>query len=258
MMVERPTKDSKLSKLRYTHIKMTPHVLRNTIYKLEDMERFNDFMLSAIEAEKKSIKDFHAKESKGMSDDEREYYYEMVSEDYFFVKDFFTEVSLYSFIMILYSYLESGLSFLCRVKYSDIIRQHDKDNLKATDEGRKQKRLNHKQLHEIKGNGIIHKAKKYLEEILNINFAQVKNEWNEIDGLRKIRNAIVHSSGYFDDRIIEVCEKTKKLNIIDPVIERNSNDGRIEITNNGKIIIKQEYTDFILQQSIRFFKKLEV
>lgn len=257
-MDEKPATDSKLRKFKYTHIKMTSHVLKSIIYKFEEMVRFKDFMFYAIESEKKSIKDFHKKESEGMSDGEREYYYEMVSEDYFLVEDFFTETSLYSFILILYSYLESGLNSLCRIKYSDIAAQHKKDNLKAVEEGRKQKKLNLKRLNKIKENGIINKAKKYLEKFLHVNLEHVENEWNEIDGLRKIRNAIVHRSGYFDGRDIEICEETNRMELKDPAIKRHDKDGRIKINHNGKIIITQEYADFILKQVISFFKKIEV
>lgn len=247
MMAEKPTKSSKLSKYRYMTIKMTPHVLGNIIYQFEHMERFKDFMFSAIETEKKSIKDFHEKESKVMSEDEREYYYEMVSEDYFLVEDFFTEVSLYSFIMILYSYVESGLNALCRVKYSDKVRQQKKDNLRAADEGMEQRPLLDIKLKDIAGKGIINSAKKYLKKVFYVDFNSVKEEWDELNGLRRIRNAIVHNNGY-------AREDAKK----DGKINQNINNDRIEIKDNGQIIIKQEYADFILKQAINFFKKIDI
>jgi hypothetical protein len=236
---------------------MTPHILGSIIANFEDMERFRSFMLSAIENEKRSFQEFHEKEMEGMSEQELEVYGEMIAEDFFLLNDYFSEVSLYSFIMILYSYVESGLNSICRTKYSDIFRQHNKDELNAADEGREQSKLELKQLKEMNGSGI-DRARDYLKKELGVDLGSVASEWTEMRALAKIRNSIVHLSGYANEKIAEKCEGNDNLKIIDSAIKRHVKDNRIEIQNNGNIIITKEYTSFILQQAFSFFKNIDI
>jgi hypothetical protein len=257
-MSDRDEKQSRLKELRYAHIKMTRNVLGSIIAEFEDMEKFKEFMLSAIDKEKQSIQRFHKKETKGMSDDEASDYYEFFAEDFFLVDDFFTEVSLQSFIVMLYSYVESGLNSLCRVKYYDTVGQQKKDNKRARDEGRPEKPLLTEKYTDNKKDKGIERAKKYLKDTFCIDFRSVESEWVEIKAFAKIRNAIVHNNGYAGDNIITISERTKSLKIKDTAIKRNVKDGRIDVNQNEKIIIKPTYPDFILRNVISFFRNIEV
>lgn len=105
-MAEKSVKNAGLKLRRRMHIEMAHHVRGSIVDKFEGLERFMDFMISAIVKEKETIKDSHEKAIEGIPKEQLESYAEMFAEDYLLVKNIFTEVSLYSFIIIVYSYLE--------------------------------------------------------------------------------------------------------------------------------------------------------
>lgn len=256
-MPKKTTKKASLKLRRHMHIEMVHRVQKSIVDRFEDMERFIDFMVSAIEFEKESIKDNHKRAIEGTPEEQQESYSEIYAEDFFLVEDFFTEVSLYSFITIIYSYLESGLDSLCRVKYFDVAGQNKIDNIEAKEQGKEEKPFTDIRHTDMKGKGI-ERASRYLKKVFRVDFGPVVSEWAELKALAKLRNSIVHNDGYGNTDIIKETKKPKEFTIKDSAIKRHVKAGRVEITNNGKLVIRQEYAGFILKQVISFFKKIDI
>jgi len=215
-------------------IRIAPAFRRNVLHRFYNIERFRQFTLSAIENEKKSIEERFDKDTKGLTEEEIHEYFDWNAEDYSIVEDVFTTISLYSFIVILYSYIEDGLNIICNAEYSDKARLHKKENMPPF-------LIRYK---DMKGKGI-KRAKLYLEKVIGLNLHSNKNPWSEIDTLRKIRNTIVHSDGTASEEI----EK-------DGNIEKHIKAGRIEITDHGKLKVNPSYTEYILLKVQQFIKDI--
>jgi len=220
---------------------MTPHVKMHILYKLDEMEEFKLFTLSAIEDEKKYIKNRSKKAIEGLNGHQKERQLEWDAEEYFMVEDVFKTFSLNSFIIILYSYIEDGLNSLCNALFSDKLRLQ---KIK----GGEQFTITFK---DIKGEGI-NRAKVYLEKVMGVSVHADKKSWSEIDTLRKIRNAIVHDDGTAKETIL------KDGNIIQHV-----KNGTLEITDHGElvygtIVITPKYLDYIIPIVKDFFSAINV
>ncbi len=234
------TEKKRNKKFRNTFLRMAPRFRKHVLHKFDGMEEFKHFTLSAIENEKESIQKRFDKDTKDLTEEEIQEYHEWNSEDYFLVEDVFRTISMYSFIVILYSYIENGLNTICNAEYSDKARYHRK-------EGKSPFLI---RWNDMKGEGI-KRSKLYLEKVIGLNLHAGEKPWSEIDTLRKIRNAIVHSDGTVSDQI------TNDLNV-----KQHINNGLFEITDQapntlGKIMIKPGYLDFILANVKQFFENIE-
>lgn len=96
--------------------------------------------------------------------------------------DEFTSLLFSSFVVSLFSYLETRMVNECRKS-----QQEDSEIRKSIDK--------------LPGNNNIHKAKKYLVEELDTSFPFDNDPvWKEIDYYNKIRNCIVHKEGRVVDK----------------------------------------------------------
>jgi len=129
--------------------------------------------------------------------------------------------------------------------------EQKKKNKQAEDEGKEPQTLLEITYKDMAGKGI-KRARQYLEKVFGVSFDSVKEQWDEINALAKLRNSIVHDDGVARENI----EKDGK-------IRQHVRDSRIEITNHaknsyGRIVIKREYLDAILPDTVHFFTNLEV
>ena len=191
-----------------------------------DLERFKSFTLSAIKSEIKS-----EKESIDNLVENEEY---VDAANYVIIKDIFERLSLSSFVVILYSFIEDMLNKLCNPALFDDdswlkVRDIKPLTLKCTD---------------MKGEGV-RRARLYLEKVIGLNLHVDKKLWSEIDTLRKIRNLIIHNRGEANDKIIE-----------DVNIKQHLENERLYISNNN-IEICSKYLDFILPTVRNFFQNIE-
>jgi hypothetical protein len=192
----------------------------------DDLERFKLFTLSAIESEIKIEKEYtdNLVENGEYAD----------GTDYLMIKDVFEKLSLRSFVVILYSFVEDMLNKLCNPSLFDYdhwleARGIKPLTLKYTD---------------MNGSGV-RRATRYLEKVIGLNLHADYKLWSEIDTLRKIRNSIVHDRGRANDEII------KDINI-----KKHLENERLYILNND-IEICSGYLDFILPTVRKFFKNIE-
>ena len=77
-----------------------------------------------------------------------------------------------SLFMVLYSFVERKLNFLCRYLEKDFLVKVD----------------------DISGKGIF-KFRKYLSKVVGISFDPIEEQWKELEKLNQLRNFLVHSSG---------------------------------------------------------------
>jgi len=230
----------KVKKSRKIFIPMAHSILMYIIGKFDDMERFKYFTISAIENEKKDVQERFAKDTDGKSEEEIERYMEWVGEDYYMVEDIFSKISLNSFVIILYSYIEGGLNSFSDVLYSD-------QRQKCKVHGGNPIQIRYT---DMKGKGI-ERAKVYLEKVFRVDLQAGKQPWQEIKALQKFRNVIVHEEGWASDDMpndpcIKDCMKKGQIEI-----ERRS-DGSL-----GKVIVKSGYLDRILEQTQLFFRNIK-
>jgi len=223
-------------------VRITPSFRRDIVNGIDHMEHFKNFTLNALKNEKKLIEQRDNKNTRNLTAEEIRNYYDWNSEPYFLIDAVFKTISLYSFIVTFYSYVENSLNTLCNAEYSDKEQLHKKEgkppfNIRYGD---------------MKGEGI-QRARLYLEKVIGINLHVGKKPWSEINTLRKIRNVIVHNEGYTPSDDIEK----------DGNIRQHIKDGRLEITDhghdmNGRILIRPEYLGFILSTVREFFEKIEL
>ncbi|MBC8460284.1 MAG: hypothetical protein H8D67_20050 [Deltaproteobacteria bacterium] len=222
-------------------VRFAPYILGSVLSDLDYMDDFKRFTLDAIEKEKEKIEDRFERDTKNMSEEEKERYSEWAAEDYAVVRDLFSMISLNSFIIILYSNIESGLNRLCNVMFSDQSRLDEvqgKDPVKI-------------RYVDMDGKGI-NRAKLYLEKVFNVNLHAGDQQWAEIDALKKIRNIIVHDDGWASNEMaknsnIKTCRKNGFLEI------EEKRDGTL-----GKLIVKPEYLTWILKHVRDFFSKIDL
>lgn len=226
-------------KLRNRIMKIAPSFRQFVIHRIDEIDQFRFFLITSIKNEKSSIECRFAKETKDLTEEEIREYFDWNSDDYFMVKDVFTNLSMASFIVLLYSYIEDGLFTICNAEYSDKARHNKKIGAPPFE----------LRYVDMKGDGI-QKAKLYLEKVIGLNLHTNKKPWSEVDTLRKIRNSIVHE----DRRVSEKIEKDNNIRL-------HVKAGRLEITDHGpevygQIMVKAEYLDYIIPVVKKFFEEI--
>lgn len=157
-------------------MRVAPMVHQLVLNRFSSMNDFKEFLKNAIQNEHQLLSEHIERASKAYTSEEKEALGDMFADDHDMIEDIFTRLSLNACIVILYSYIEEGLNTLC-----DAARQDGKIKLRYTG---------------IKGKGIT-RPKSYMEKVIGMNLHIEGNDnntthWNEIIGLNKIRNAIVH------------------------------------------------------------------
>ena len=128
-----------------------------------------------------------------------------------------------SFIVSLYSFLEYWLMRECRTrKGNDIL-------LSPSD---------------IRGENDIDRARTYLTKVLQVNFPNNTQEWEEIQNIRKLRNCIVHNHGK--------CGGEKYKSLRDYVAQ---NSDTLSLSNN-EIVLRGEFCKQALRTIGKFIQQL--
>ncbi len=127
-----------------------------------------------------------------------------------------------SIVISLYSFLEQSLLRLVKISEKD----------------RKIK------IDDISGNGIIFKAKKYLEKVIEIDFEEINDEWNEITKLNQLRNLFVHSSNL----ILRKSESKKRINTIKDIEQ-------LKITEKSDYYILEFENDELIRHFIKIIRQ---
>jgi hypothetical protein len=154
------------------------------------------------------------------------------TKDYFFnyeevyIKEKSLQLYYSSIVISLHSFL--GQSLLSLVELS-LVEIAEKDRKIKIDD--------------ISGNGIIFKAKMYLEKVIEIDFKKINNEWNEITKLNQLRNLFVHSS----NSILRKSESKKKISAIKTI-------GQLKITEKIDYYILEFENDELIRHFIKIIR----
>ncbi|MBC8430586.1 MAG: hypothetical protein H8D96_01575 [Desulfobacterales bacterium] len=223
-MTENKSTLSKRSQSVYQELILKKRNVMVWIY-FDKLDKFKSFTLSAIESEKKKEKEF----IDGLVDKG-----EWVDGADLMVEAIFKTLSLNSFVLILYSFIEHLLNRLCNPSLFD-----DDNWLKAQGI-----RPLTRKYTDMNGKGI-RRAKRYLEQVIGLNLHADEQPWDEIVTLSNIRNSIVHSGGEATDKIMK-----------DANIKQHLENERLYIFTDN-IIIGSKYLDFIIPTVREFFQSIE-
>ncbi len=204
----------------------------------DEIQDFYEFMKAAIKREKELTSKRIEEGASKLDPEKRDEYIDYFAEDYQKIGGVFEKLALESFVVMLYSRIESGMGSLCDALRRD---KRNKDgiiiNLRYSD---------------LRANSNIEQAKSYMEKVLDIDLELGHSpEWQEIVALRIIRNAIIHENGEI---------KTK-----DNVIKNHVNQGLVQIRVRedekdmiiGKLRVNSEYIDHILPLARKFYENLQ-
>lgn len=139
-----------------------------------------------------------------------------------YIKEKSLQLYYSSIVISLYSFLEQSLLRLAKIPEKDM-------KIKIDD---------------ISGNGIVFKIKKYLEKVIEIDFEEMNNEWNEITKLNHLRNLYVHSS----NSILRKSELKKRKNSIKEIKQ-------LKITEKSDYYILEFENDELIRHFIEIIRE---
>ncbi|TKB24551.1 hypothetical protein FCL47_17065 [Desulfopila sp. IMCC35006] len=205
----------------------------------DEINDFNDFMKSAIKREQDLTSKRLEKGASGLEGEELDRYWDFFAEDYQKIGSVFEKLALDSFVVMLYSRVETGMATLCDALRQD--RQKDKGEkigLRYSD---------------LRGSGYLDQARLYIEKVLGIDLDLGSNtQWLEINALKALRNTIVHEEGWINTKNTRFKNYIKR-----GFIElRNQNEENDQIS--GRVIISAAYIDYILPQIRTFFLNIKI
>jgi hypothetical protein len=204
----------------------------------DEIDDFNDFMKFAIKREKDLTSKRLTEGASGLEGEELEEYWNFYAEDYQKIGSVFEKLALDSFIIMLYSRVESGMATLCNA-----IRQ---------DKQREKGETIHLRYNDLRGSGYLDQARLYMQKVLGIDLDLGNNpQWPEIVALRSLRNAIVHEEGWLSTKNA-ILKKHIKQGLLELKNQKEEND---EIS--GRLIVNPAYIDYILPQVRTFFRDIK-
>jgi len=181
---------------------------------------------SYLEKEVKDLVNYHEERTKDLTQEEKDEYYDFYSDDYWQLSEVFPNIQRKSELIGIYTLLEHHLNSLC-----SIYEGHSNSQVKLSD---------------LRANGIIETAKKYLVKVIGINFPSSGATWQEIKKVQRIRNLFVHNDGQLKGN------EGDKL----PIKQYISSSPFLELDQYERIIIKKGFSDHCLGLFRTFFDEL--
>jgi len=223
---------------KFKRRKVAAIVHRIVIDSFDEIDDFKDFMKSAIAREKHLTSERLDQGAKKLEGEALEQYWDAFAEGYHRIGSIFEKLALNSFVIMLYSKLESGMTTLCDALRQDNQERGDMIDLRYSD---------------LKESGYLNQAKLYMEKVLGLDLDLANNpQWPEIVALRALRNGIVHEEGW-----ISTKDATLKKHIKRGLLEvRNQKEENGQIS--GRVIVTTEYIDFILPLIRKFYKNIKI
>jgi hypothetical protein len=215
---------------------MAQRIVLNDFNEIDD---FNDFMKSAIKREQDLPSRRLEERASGLEGEDLEQYWDYYAEDYQKIGSLFEKLALDSFVIMLFSRVETGMATMC-----DALRQ-DKQKEEGKTIGLRYSVL--------RGSGFLDQSRLYLKKVLGIDI-DVGNtpQWSEIIAMRALRNAIVHENGWLNTKNA-ILKKYIKQGLLE-LINQKEEAGQI----SGLVRVRQAYIDYILPHVRSFFQNIKI
>ncbi len=178
-----------------------------------------------LKKEVDDLENYHEERTKNYTEEEKEEYYEFYCDDYWLLNEVFPNFQRKSELISIYTLLENHLNVLCSV-----YEKHSNHSIKVKD---------------LKGNGIIDTARKYLIKVIGINFP-LNNEWSEVKTIQRIRNLFVHNDGK-----LKGSEEEKR-----PIKSYIDSSPFLDLDQSERILIRKGFTEHCLDIFRSFFDDL--
>lgn len=153
---------------------------------LDNMGEFITKVEAFLQAEQEILKNSIEEDAKRLPQDEQEWLWEWHVDDFGKLNKIFPQTLRTSLFTTIYSYFEHRLNEACRILKRQTNQQLD--------------------IKDITGQGIV-RAQSYLKKVMNVDFPDNSQQWNDIMGYNVIRNLIVHNDGELGDN--ETSKKVK-------------------------------------------------
>jgi hypothetical protein len=152
------------------------------------------------------------RETAGLSDEEKDRFYEWHGVEYSQIEDSFPNIHRNSLFIAAYSELESNLTFICRAVAAE------KGSAAPV----------------FRQGGLLEQIKSFLQESIGIRWPIAPQLWDEIIKMRRVRNAIVHNRGWLyesskvDKNLVKyINEKKKSITLL-----KTDDAYRIQLTDS--------------------------
>lgn len=185
----------------------------NMTYPFECLREYFDSAQDVFRGEQSRTLNWMERKSVGLSQDDKDRFYEWYGENYRKLEDSFPEILRNSLFIAIYSELEGVLIFSC-------------NTLSCEKKCAVSKYKGH--------SGKLDEVKTCLENDIGIKWSISPKLWNEIDKIRLIRNSIVHKSGWLDgtketdQKLVKyICTEKKSVTLL-----KSDDSYRIQLTDS--------------------------
>lgn len=200
-------------------------------YPFDTLREFFDSVQDLFKSEQKRISAWMERETAGLSQDERDRFYEWHGEDYGKLEDSFPNVLRNSLFIAIYTELEDVLKFICRVL-------GNKKGLAIP-------------VHKWRG-GILEKVESCLKKDIGISWSLSSGLWDEILKIRRIRNALVHDGGWLDGAKSPKGEETKDTELLKYIRDERKSITLLERDGFYRV----QLTDLFIPEAAGLFEQL--
>lgn len=217
------------NKLKITQMHVVDDIIRHD---LESLFEYKSFINSAVINERRQLEERMESVSDSMHDADIQEAVDDFIDDAITIERTFEKLSIYGFIILLYSYVDKDLERVCNAKYKD----------------------NHisKRLSDIDNSSGLNKYKKYIKNYTDLSVDFSGQSWKELITLQYIRQSIVHHNAKANDKLYRRTQQLKNKDFLKMDYKINKNN----VTVYREMNIHQEYLDHILEYVYRFFEDL--
>ena len=191
---------------------------------IAELEELNRTLEDFLEGELKRFESWAEEQTCKLEEDQKANFYDFFSDDYHKFSDKFPSTVRSSLVVTCYSFLESNLLRLCSQM------QRDKGLTIGAED--------------LSGKGIF-QAQKYIKKVLQFDFPDQTEEWQEITKINQLRNALVHEQG----RVKPGNDKLRSY--ID------NNTGLLALDNHNRVKINKGHVEKFLNTIHKFFLEIK-
>jgi len=216
-------------KLRQNWPIMVINTSRSSIIgEIDFLQEFNIEQESLLRKQVNKFNKWAEEETKKLNKEAAEIFYDNYSDDYWKLYEEYPNLFRYSHFITCFSFFEYHLFDLC-----GLIKYHFNITSDVSD---------------VRGKNDIDKIRKYLKNVVGIDFPDQSSYWINIESFKEIRNVLVHALGR-----LNTLNQTKLQKIKD-YMDANTN----LLTNDdlNRLKLSKDFIDYVLIVFTSFFNEL--